>query len=291
MQVFDVIRDFAERKNILSGRPLPISSCTLIRPYKLQKIGCFKDISHLTVYMLAVPYLCEGEQKNISSYAVPRDYHVFFKELFSELTDILRAEFPENNFAGFSDDSPIAEVSAAACSGLGVIGLNSMLITPSHSSYVFLGEIFSDCEDSYTETGDIKKCIECGECLRACPKNEIGTCLSALTQKKGQLSEFEAEALARYSSAWGCDVCQAVCPYTKKAISDRSIYTDVPFFKEELIFSLSSDMIKEMDEPRFLERAYSWRGKNTILRNLEIIEKNSTERKSPNDSERKEGLC
>ena len=47
------------------------------------------------------------------------------------------------------------------------------------------------------------------------------------------------------------------------------------FFKEKLIFSLSTDIISKMDESAFLERAFSWRGKNTLLRNLDIIEKNT----------------
>ena len=101
------------------------------------------------------------------------------------------------------------------------------------------------------------------------PKSE---CLSAITQKKGELTEAEKQLILENGSLWGCDICQNVCPYTETAIKNGTIYSNVDFFKENRMSFLSSAMIDNMSEEEFVSRAYSWRGKNTVKRNLNILE-------------------
>lgn len=96
-------------------------------------------------------------------------------------------------------------------------------------------------------------------------------CLSSLTQKKGELTEIEQEMIKKYASAWGCDICQEVCPYTERALKGGSIYTNIEFFKESRTPYLTSEAIENMSDEEFLSRAYSWRGRQTILRNLKIL--------------------
>ena len=103
---------------------------------------------------------------------------------------------------------------------------------------------------------------------------QIGECLSAVTQKKGELTEIEAGAIKKYGSAWGCDICQEVCPYTIHAKRKGTIYTEVEFFKKSLTPILDSDTVNSMSDEEFAERAYSWRGRNVISRNLKILENN-----------------
>ena len=102
--------------------------------------------------------------------------------------------------------------------------------------------------------------------------NEGLGCLSAVTQKKGELSAEESALILRYGSAWGCDICAAVCPYTKKAIAEGNT-TPVEFFKTDRIANLTTNMVKAMDKETFRARAFAWRGRKTILRNLEIFGK------------------
>ncbi len=256
---------------IADSAAVPLSKCRLLRPYKLEKCGL--DTSRdLTAIIFTIPYYTEHKEKNISSYAIARDYHMFCKELFDSLLPKLREKYPQNTFSGFSDDSPIDERYAAAISGLGVIGKNGMLITEKYSSYVFLAEIITDLPIRAREIYDIKYCEDCGKCRSACPKKEIGECLSALTQKKGELSKDEISALAKYKSAWGCDICSEVCPHTIRAIEKKTIYTDIPFFMTELIPTLDTSLIIGMTDSEFSSRAYCWRKKETILRNLNILE-------------------
>jgi epoxyqueuosine reductase QueG len=149
---------------------------------------------------------------------VSRDYHLFFKALFNELIPALENAFPEHKFAGFTDHSPIDEIHASALAGLGIIGKNHLLITEKYSSYLFIGEIITDASLPSCAS-EIFHCINCGKCIEACPVClNVDSCLSSLTQKKGELTDTEVQKIKIHGMAWGCDKCQEACPYTKNAI-------------------------------------------------------------------------
>lgn len=250
---------------------LPLSACRITKPYLLDKA----DIKDGTAILFAMPYytrMCDGE-KNISAYAVSKDYHFYFKNLADELLAILKTQFQSHRFAAFADHSPIDERTAASMAGLGMIGKNGLLITKKYSSYVFIGAILTDAildcqifEPSY--------CENCGACLEACPmtQKETDTCLSALTQKKGTLSDEEKSLILKYGSLWGCDICQEVCPHTIKAKANGTLYSPIPFFSEDCIGVLTSEKLLNMDDDTFLKRAYSWRTREVIMRNLLLSE-------------------
>ena len=264
------VKSELEKLNIDLVSCLSLNECKIIRPYLLERNG----IEGGSVIIFAVPYLTKisfGE-RNISSYAVSRDYHLFFNELFKAIISKLKEKYPENKFAGFTDHSPIDEINASALAGLGVIGKNHLLITEKYSSYVFIGEIITDAI-LHSLSGTINECINCGKCFSVCPVNgSVDKCLSAMTQKKGELTEGERQAIKSHKFAWGCDICQEVCPYTTKAIQNGTIYSKIEFFNESLTPSLTSEYIENMPVDPFNERAYSWRGKTVIKRNLEILE-------------------
>ena len=266
----DFIRKLLKEAGIELCAPISLKNCNITRQYKLERFG-FSDISSLNAIMIAVPYLVKHEKRNVSAYAIPKDYHAFFKGLFDTVIPSLEKEYPEHKFAGFADDSPIDERSAAAMAGLGIVGDNGMLITEKYSSYVFLGGIITDLPIE-SVAGEIKRCEGCGKCKVACPMRKSGQCLSALTQKKGVLSDEEQKIILKHGYAWGCDICQEVCPHTKKAIANGTIYTDIEFFKNENFSFLTVRDIDNMSDEEFATRAYSWRGRQTIRRNLELFE-------------------
>lgn len=266
--------DFLRENGIEFFSSLPISECKLTRPYLLQKTGDFVPRS---VLMLLLPYYA-GETKNISVYASARDYHLYTKHLLAELSDVLQNQYEGYRFYGFSDHSPIDERDAAVKAGLGVFGDNGLLINDCYSSFVFLCEVVSDLpSDAFGETRIVmpRKCEGCGACKKACPTGILlgksDLCLSAVTQKKGELTEEERELILRTGSVWGCDICQEACPYTKRAKEKGTLTTPIPFFREKRITELSEDILSEMSEEEFKERAFSWRGKEPLLRNLEIL--------------------
>ena len=265
-EILSILREHG----ISLAAPISLKDCVITHGYKLERAG-FDNTAELTAIMIAVPYLTAQDKKNISSYAVCRDYHDYFAQLFASIIPVLKETFPSHHFAGFADNSPISERDAAAMAGLGIIGDNGMLITEKYSSYVFLGEIITDIPTTAI-TSPIGHCIGCGACKKACPMDKIGVCLSALTQKKGVLNPDEEQAILSFGSVWGCDICQEVCPYTKKAIKAGTIYTNIDYFKKELIPLLTREDIDKMSDTEFSQRAYSWRGKAVISRNLTLME-------------------
>ena len=275
--MFENLLIFLQKKNIDLVGALPLSACHVIRPYLLARA----NISKGTVFMLAVPYFtpsCEDKGKNISAYAVSRDYHLFFEELYEELLPYLSNLYPNAHFAAFADHSPISELHAAVRAGLGVIGKNGLLLTEKYGSYVFLGEVVTDIEIP-CEVQPVRMCEDCGACSTACPANvsEKTLCLSALSQKKGELNEEEREILRSTNTVWGCDKCQEICPYNLRAKASGSIYSPISFFYQDAIPSLTVKEIENMSEEDFSRRAYSWRGRDVILRNLHLVKKGDTQ--------------
>ncbi len=262
-----------EREKIELCAPLPLSRAKVIKPYLLERCGVSADEG--SAMMICVPYF-SSVPENISAYACSRDYHLYFERLFDRILPELRELFPGYSFYGFADHSPISEVPAAAAAGLGVIGDNHLFITDKYSSFVFLGEVISDMPaEGYgmpLYTGEVRTCRHCTACSRGCPEGlDTSECLSALTQKKGVLDDREKAKLTEHGIVWGCDRCQNVCPYTKAAISSGSIYTPIDFFYEKRIEKIDLDALYAMSEEEFFERAFSWRGKETIARNLRIL--------------------
>ena len=109
---------------------------------------------------------------------------------------------------------------AAARSGVGFYGKNTLLITRRHGSWVVLGTLVTDVELEPTPRFETD-CGSCTLCIDACPTgalDEPGTldstrCLSYWTQAPAAIPvEYRAELEA---SVYGCDICQDVCPWNR----------------------------------------------------------------------------
>ena len=262
---------------------IPLSVCKPAKSYLLGKAGIpFTG----TAILFTIPYLVSADvnhpARNLSLYAVPRDYHGYMKILEAEVLPAVRRRFPDVSFALFADHSPICEVDAAARAGLGVLGMNGLLLTPAYGSFLFLGEIVTSAD--YTAvTGEPvpsipvepPRCEGCGACIRACPMacsaDNREHCLSAMTQKKGALSPDEEDAIQRGGLVWGCDACQLACPHNRRIVDERRD-TTIPYFLEERILGLGSSALRDMSDDAFSTRAYSWRGRSVIARNVALLE-------------------
>jgi len=143
------------------------------------------------------------------------------------------------------------------------------LINEKYGSYIFLGSVFSTL-DTQAVPKEVRRCSDCGKCVKACPTGSIcgdfDKCLSYITQKKKK-TEKDIEIIKSNKYVWGCDICQDVCPYNEKCEN-----SNIPFFEENIINHLTTKLILEMDDDEFLKRAFSWRGKNTILENLSLFD-------------------
>ena len=272
------------KSNIEYASAVPFSACRVVRGDKLRRVGL--EHTAKSVLVLLSPYFVDdAKDPPISRYAISKDYHLYFNALFSDMCTALGALFPKKHFCGFADNSPIDERHAAAIAGLGVLGDNGLLLNEKYGSYVFIGEIISDLdwEDWYeippsTATHAIQACLHCGACSRVCPMQEkggnpfgIAECLSSVSQKKRLQSDAEAEYIRHYRAGWGCDRCQTVCPYNKNAKE-----TPISFFKEDRMPYPTALDIRQMPDETFAQRAFAWRGRETVIRNLQMLE-NKTE--------------
>src|SRR5919201_1036516 len=109
---------------------------------------------------------------------------------------------------------------AAARSGVGFYGKNTLLITRRHGSWVVLGVLVTDVEVEPTPPLGVD-CGSCTLCIEACPTNALddpGTldatrCLSYWTQSSAPIPpDYRAELGDR---VYGCDICQDVCPWNR----------------------------------------------------------------------------
>ena len=221
-----------------------------------------------SAFVFLMPYYTGAyPDRNVSLYSVGLDYHLYIKELSAKLDGWLAKKELNTGFRFMADSSPVSEIPTAARVSLGVIGKNRLLINEKYGSFVFIGTLLLEAEldeTEYTEISLAKECAGCGKCISACPFLSGGRdfCLSHLNQQKtvtaGQLSVIRSKSII-----WGCDDCQTVCPYNR----DVPV-TPIEFFHRQPIEFLTAEAVREMPKEEFSHRAYSWRGKRVILRNL-----------------------
>jgi len=220
-----------------------------------------------SAFFWLIPYYTgKHENRNVSLYAVSRDYHAFSRVLEKRMKEMLKEQYPDEQFYFFCDSSPINEIAAAVKSGLGVLGKNRLLINEKYGSYVFIGSMLTSVV-AQPEVIALEKhtCLGCGACLKACDflSDKREYCYSELNQRKNVTQE-ELEIIKSKKVRWGCDECQEICPMNKNAA-----ITPIPFFREETIQNITPESIENMSKSQFRERAYSWRGKKVVLRNIE----------------------
>jgi len=193
-------------------------------PRKLQK-------SARSVVSLGVSYYPGDHPKNegggrVARYAWGRDYHEVIKARLFRLREELEQELGVRIKArGFTDAVPLLERSAAQHAGLGFFGRNSCLINGGVGSYFFIADLIVDL-DLIPDPPGTGTCGRCTRCMDRCPTGAIKApgvvdarlCISYLTIENG--GEIPRELREKVGDwAFGCDVCQEVCPYNKTKAS------------------------------------------------------------------------
>jgi epoxyqueuosine reductase len=157
----------------------------------------------------------------ISKYAYGQDYHFVIKEKLKELLHSIQENIGEVSGRAFVDSAPVLDKAWAAKSGLGWMGKNTNLITKTIGSFYFIAELIIDLELDY-DSATTDHCGTCTACIDACPTEAIvapyvvdgSKCISYFTielkdniptEMKGKFNDW----------AFGCDVCQDVCPWNK----------------------------------------------------------------------------
>jgi epoxyqueuosine reductase len=150
------------------------------------------------------------------------DYHDLMGARLEKLAAALNAQGAATRV--YVDTGAILERSHAQQAGLGFIGKNTLLIHPQRGSYLFLGVILCTlAADQYDDPHPETACGACTRCLVACPTQafprpyvlDARRCISYLTiEYKGSIPLELRPQMGNW--IYGCDVCQAVCPYVRR---------------------------------------------------------------------------
>lgn len=203
------------------------------------------------------------------------DYHHVLRDRLEKLAAYIQTRVPQFEYKTMVDTGELSDRAVAERAGIGFSGKNTMIITKEFGSWVYLGEMITNIPfipDKPIEDS----CGDCRICLDACPTGALvqggqlnaQRCLAFLTQTKDFLpDEFRTKIGTR---VYGCDTCQAVCPYNKGI--DFHLHEEFEA-DPEVAKPLLRPMLK-MSNREFREKfgAVSgfWRGKNPLQRNAMI---------------------
>jgi epoxyqueuosine reductase len=180
-------------------------------------------------YNTAQPYstqVHDPERAWISRYAWSReDYHEAVLRSLQWVEEALRHAAADHNLItrSYVDTGPIVERVAAKYAGIGWIGKNTCIINQKKGSWLFLGVILTSLELP-PDLPAPDRCGSCTRCIEACPTDALiapyrldsNRCISYLTiEKRGAIPEDMRAGLGRH--VFGCDICQDVCPWNRKA--------------------------------------------------------------------------
>ncbi|MGC4052113.1 MAG: tRNA epoxyqueuosine(34) reductase QueG [Paludibaculum sp.] len=164
----------------------------------------------------------------ISRYAWgPEDYHDVLRGALQEMVDYLLASWGPFEYRICVDTAPLLERSLARKAGLGWIGRNTCLINQPAGSWFFLGEVLISLELA-PDHPPPDRCGSCRRCIDACPTQALvpdgsggwrldgRLCISTWTiEQRGVLPEDYRSASGQH--VFGCDICQEVCPWNRRA--------------------------------------------------------------------------
>jgi epoxyqueuosine reductase len=216
----------------------------------------------------------------VSRYAWGQDYHEILKGKMREL-----AIWIEQNSSCrtkcYVDTGPLLERVYAKYAGVGWFGKNTCIINQGMGSWLFLGCIVTDLGLTY-DFPVPDRCGTCTRCIDACPTGAIlepyvldsRKCISYLTiELRGGIPEEDRAGIGHH--LFGCDICQDVCPWNRKAPASSN-----PAFepKEGLLWPLI-DRLLELDEDewrRMIRGTAMKRAKvRGLLRNLMVVAGNT----------------
>jgi epoxyqueuosine reductase len=164
-----------------------------------------------------------ANEGRIAQYALGDDYHIVMKDRLHDLADWLRAAVPGCKTRSSVDTAPVMEKELAARAGIGWMGKNTCIINEKIGSFILLGQVLTNLDLPSDEPVD-DRCGSCTRCLDACPTAAItapyemdaSRCISYLTiEHRAEIADELRSKIGNW--IYGCDICQDVCPWNRKA--------------------------------------------------------------------------
>lgn len=157
---------------------------------------------------------------------VPSDYHKILLKRLERLDAALKQELGPFESRCYVDTGPLVERIYARYAGVGWIGKNTCILNQQLGSWLFLGVILTSLEVPEGQQAGLAadRCGSCTRCIDACPTDALiaprqmdaSLCISYLTiEKRGSIPVELREKMGR--QVFGCDICQDVCPWNRKA--------------------------------------------------------------------------
>jgi epoxyqueuosine reductase len=165
----------------------------------------------------------------VATYALGCDYHELLWSKLNLLTAWLTEQAPGSQSRGVVDTAPLLERDFARLGGLGWFGKNTMLINKKMGSFFLLAALLTTVELEIDQPHVSSHCGTCTACLDACPTQafpepgvlDASKCISYFTiELKGSIPVEHRPGIGDW--AFGCDICQDVCPWNRKAPSGQT---------------------------------------------------------------------
>ena len=185
--------------------------------------GARSVVSCAMSYNVPLAEPSEGEAAGkIARYALGDDYHEHLKRRLFVLADWLREVAPSAETKVAVDTAPLLEREWAARAGVGWQGKNTCTMNTKLGSYLLLGEIVTTLRLPPDEPA-VDRCGTCRRCIDACPTDALAPyaldatrCISYWNiEHRGDIPSDIAAAMG--DRLFGCDICQEVCPWNRKA--------------------------------------------------------------------------
>jgi epoxyqueuosine reductase len=219
----------------------------------------------------------------IARYALGRaDYHDVIRGKLKLLAEAVRGESPGCKVRGIVDTAPLLERDFARLAGLGWFGKNTILINKHLGSWFFLAALLVDIELEYDEPHAASHCGTCTRCLDSCPTDafvgpyvlDARRCISYLTiEHRSSIPEELLPGIGDW--LFGCDICQEVCPWNRKApvTSEPAFQTDPALVSLDAAHLLS--LTESEFEIRFGHTPLARPGRAGLVRNAAVVAGNS----------------
>lgn len=198
--------------------------------------------------------LDDPEAAFISRYALGRDYHKVIRKRLQTLAERIESVTGPFGYRAFVDSAPVLEKALAEKAGLGWIGKHTNLLSRHHGSWYFLGELYTDLPLPLDEP-ERSHCGRCRACLDICPTAAIVApyeldarrCISYLTiEHPGSIPEPLRPLMG--NRIYGCDDCQLVCPWNRRA----GVAVEPDFRARHGLDDIGLVTLFDWDEPTFL---------------------------------------
>jgi epoxyqueuosine reductase len=283
----------SDRKDIASLLPTARSLVVFGVPYLACSFDEFRGAATESsgfVTPMANEYEYHGELRAIG------------ERLAAAIAEAISCDLESFDHAVAVDTNSLSDRIAALSAGIGKFGRNGFVISDVLGTSFNIGTLITSIEVENTadfrsfKAGD-EVCSHCGSCSRcetSCPTGAIGSfesrgeagafdmslnidrgrCISAISQKKGELTPFEESVIGEYRSIYGCDECQTSCPRNiapQRELRESLGNGETGRFTCIVDVDEMASLTKRQFNERYRHTGFVWRGFKTLVRNAEII--------------------